>query len=283
MLPVPTMMTPPSAPEWAPVQAARASVVKTERKKGLGQARAIASRLGSLAPANARHATIWAFGSRPAWRRHASVASCTAAKLSAIPNRILAGPATPSPKRTPSGSQRRARQRVPPPSTPNSRTSCAADAAPTSCTITHENRSPPNAFFVQQTCSMETEHPSPRFADIDLWEPTDVLEAMIGGQFTAVASVRAALPDIACAALAMEARLREGGRLVYVGAGTSGRLAVQDGAELMPTFGWPSDRLVLIIAGGEQAMTRAIEGAETRRNRSLPSCSITAWIGRMRW
>jgi len=109
---------------------------------------------------------------------------------------------------------------------------------------------------------METEQPSPRFADIDLWEPTDVLEAMIGGQFAAVAAVRAALPNIARAALALEARLREGGRLVYVGAGTSGRLAVQDGAELMPTFGWPSDRLVLIIAGGEQAMTRAMEGAE---------------------
>lgn len=89
-----------------------------------------------------------------------------------------------------------------------------------------------------------------------------MLEAMIGGQFAAVAAVRAALPDIARAALALEARLREGGRLVYVGAGTSGRLAVQDGAELMPTFGWPSDRLVLIIAGGEQAMTRAMEGAE---------------------
>jgi N-acetylmuramic acid 6-phosphate etherase len=52
------------------------------------------------------------------------------------------------------------------------------------------------------------------------------------------------------------------GRLIYAGAGTSGRLAVQDGAELMPTFGWPRDRLLLLIAGGEEAMTRAIEGAE---------------------
>jgi N-acetylmuramic acid 6-phosphate etherase len=43
---------------------------------------------------------------------------------------------------------------------------------------------------------MQTEHPSPRFTDIDLWEPSDVLEAMIGGQFTAVAAVRAALPEI---------------------------------------------------------------------------------------
>ena len=60
----------------------------------------------------------------------------------------------------------------------------------------------------------------------------------------------------------MEARLQAGGRLVYTGAGTSGRLAVQDGAELMPTFSWPPERLLLLIAGGEEAMTRAVEGAE---------------------
>ncbi len=85
---------------------------------------------------------------------------------------------------------------------------------------------------------------------------------MIEGQFSAVAAVRAARPELARAALAVEARLRDGGRLVYAGAGTSGRLAVQDGAELMPTFGWPRERLLLFIAGGEEAMVRAKEGAE---------------------
>lgn len=110
---------------------------------------------------------------------------------------------------------------------------------------------------------MNTETPSPRFADIDLWEPGDVLEAMIGGQFAAVAAVRAALPSIQQAALGLHARLSQGSyRLIYAGAGTSGRLAVQDGAELMPTFGWPRDRLLLLIAGGDEAMTRAVEGAE---------------------
>ena len=104
---------------------------------------------------------------------------------------------------------------------------------------------------------MDTERPSPRFADIDLWDPADILEAMIGGQFTAVAAVRAALRAIERAALAMERRLVSTGRIVYAGAGTSGRLAVQDGAELMPTFGWPRDRLLLWLAGGEEAMTRA--------------------------
>src|SRR5262245_34316694 len=115
--------------------------------------------------------------------------------------------------------------------------------------------------------SMTTERPSPRFADIDIWEPGDVLEAMIGGQFAAVAAVRAALPAIERAGLAMEPRLRTGGRLIYAGAGTSGRLAVQDGAELMPTFGWPRERLLLLLAGGGAAMTQAIEGAEDQVGR----------------
>jgi N-acetylmuramic acid 6-phosphate etherase len=109
---------------------------------------------------------------------------------------------------------------------------------------------------------MDTERPSPRYSGIDVWDPVDVLDAMIEGQFSAVAAVRAARPELARAALAVEARLRDGGRLVYAGAGTSGRLAVQDGAELMPTFGWPRDRLLLFIAGGEEAMVRAKEGAE---------------------
>ncbi len=110
--------------------------------------------------------------------------------------------------------------------------------------------------------SMETERPSPRYANIDLWNPLDILDAMIEGQFSAVAAVRAARPAIVRAALAMQERLEAGGRLIYAGAGTSGRLAVQDGAELLPTFNWPAERLLLLIAGGEEAMTRAVEGAE---------------------
>ena len=85
---------------------------------------------------------------------------------------------------------------------------------------------------------------------------------MIEGQFAAVGAVRAARPAIERAALAMETRLSDSGRLIYAGAGTSGRLAVQDGAELMPTFSWPADRLVLLIAGGDKALIRAVEGAE---------------------
>jgi N-acetylmuramic acid 6-phosphate etherase len=109
---------------------------------------------------------------------------------------------------------------------------------------------------------LDTERVSPRYRDIDLWDPADILEALIEGQFVAVAAVRAARPALEQAAHAIEARLKQGGRLVYAGAGTSGRLAVQDGAELMPTFNWPGDRLLLLIAGGNEALLRSVEGAE---------------------
>ncbi len=115
---------------------------------------------------------------------------------------------------------------------------------------------------------MDTERPSPRYAHIDLWEPRDILDAMIEGQFAAVAAVRAARPQLLAAALVMEPRLRAGGRLIYAGAGTSGRLAVQDGAELMPTFSWPRERVLLLIAGGDEAMFRAVEGAEDEAGRA---------------
>ena len=116
---------------------------------------------------------------------------------------------------------------------------------------------------------MDTEQASPRYADIDLWAPAEVLDAMIEGQMAAVAAVRAALPAIEQAALATEARLREGGKLIYVGAGTSGRLAVQDGAELIPTFNWPKDRLLLLMAGGKDALLRSAENAEDETGEAL--------------
>jgi N-acetylmuramic acid 6-phosphate etherase len=116
---------------------------------------------------------------------------------------------------------------------------------------------------------MDTERASPRYVDIDLWEPNDILQAMIEGQMSAVAAVRAALPAIEQAALATEARLRDGGRLIYVGAGTSGRLAVQDGAELIPTFNWPKDRLLLLMAGGKEALLRSAENAEDETGQAL--------------
>src|SRR6195256_7006516 len=117
---------------------------------------------------------------------------------------------------------------------------------------------------------LETERPSPRYSGIDLWSPAEILDSMIEGQFAAVAAVHAARPALERAALGIEERLRRGGRLVYAGAGTSGRLAVQDGAELMPTFRWPPARLVLLMAGGREALLRSVEGAEDEVNLAQP-------------
>ncbi|MEJ0061535.1 MAG: N-acetylmuramic acid 6-phosphate etherase [Terricaulis sp.] len=109
---------------------------------------------------------------------------------------------------------------------------------------------------------MNTEDISPRYLDLDLWENIEALKALHESQLTAVGVVAQALPAMAAAVDDAIPRLRAGGRLIYAGAGTSARIAVQDGAELGPTFGWPSDRLAFAIAGGEDALLRAIENAE---------------------
>jgi N-acetylmuramic acid 6-phosphate etherase len=109
---------------------------------------------------------------------------------------------------------------------------------------------------------MATENISARFADLDAWSTDEAVEAMFEGQLAAVAAVRPALGAIGRAAEAAAARLENAGRLVYAGAGTSGRIAVQDGAELTPTFDWPGDRLVFAIAGGPGALNASVEGAE---------------------
>jgi N-acetylmuramic acid 6-phosphate etherase len=115
---------------------------------------------------------------------------------------------------------------------------------------------------------MSTEGASSRYSGIDLWESGEIVDAMVEAQFDAVAAARAAKAALQQAVTAMEARLRFRGRLVYAGAGTSGRLAVQDGAELMPTFSWPQDRLVLLMAGGREALLRSVEGAEDEVGRA---------------
>lgn len=111
---------------------------------------------------------------------------------------------------------------------------------------------------------MATEQISPRFVELDSWSTRDMVDAMYEGQLAAAAAVRAALPGISAAADAAVPALERGGRLVYVGAGTSGRIAVQDGAELPPTYNWPNDRLVFVMAGGMDALLRSSEGAEDR-------------------
>jgi N-acetylmuramic acid 6-phosphate etherase len=109
---------------------------------------------------------------------------------------------------------------------------------------------------------LETERVNPSNIDIDAWPTSAALEAMLAGQTAAVAAVRPCLPALAAVVDAAARRIGDGGRLVYVGAGTSGRIAVQDGAELPPTFNWPRARLVFAMAGGEKALISSVEGAE---------------------
>lgn len=109
---------------------------------------------------------------------------------------------------------------------------------------------------------MKTETLDARYIDLDLWPTELAVDAMLEGQMAAVASIQSQSAAIARAAEEAALRLGSEGRLVYVGAGTSGRLGVQDGTELYPTFGWPMERMVFLMAGGMDALTEAYEGAE---------------------
>lgn len=100
----------------------------------------------------------------------------------------------------------------------------------------------------------ETERASKKYMGLDTWPDVDVLSAFWDGQMSAVAAVRPALPQIAVAVPPVVERLREGdSRMIYAGAGSSGLLAMQDGMELTPTFGWPLARLEFLMAGGDAA------------------------------
>ena len=107
---------------------------------------------------------------------------------------------------------------------------------------------------------MNTEAISDEYADLDAWPTGRILEELLRSNARAVKAVQAVLPQLERAAELLRGRLENGGRLIYAGAGTSGRLALQDAAELPPTFGF-SDTVVL-MAGGSDAGTRALEGAE---------------------
>ena len=124
---------------------------------------------------------------------------------------------------------------------------------------------------------MATEEVDPRFADLDAWPMTWAMEAMWEGQLAAIAAVGRALPAITEATNAATEALGDHGRLIYVGAGTSGRVAVQDGAELTPTFAWPQERVKFVMAGGENAFSPASKEPKTtspmQSDKSMPRIS----------
>ncbi len=112
---------------------------------------------------------------------------------------------------------------------------------------------------------LKTETPSSRHLQLDQYPVPELVAALVDDQFDAVQAVRNAAPRIARAVEAAVPRIEAGGRLIYVGAGTSGRLGVLDSVELYPTFSWPHERAVALLAGGESAMFVAVEGAEDDR------------------
>jgi N-acetylmuramic acid 6-phosphate etherase len=107
-----------------------------------------------------------------------------------------------------------------------------------------------------------TEQPNPASARIDLLETQQMLEVMNAEDRLVAISITPELPTIARAVDAIAAALRQGGRLFYIGAGTSGRLGVLDASECPPTFNVPPDMVQGIIAGGPFALSRATEASE---------------------
>ncbi len=101
-----------------------------------------------------------------------------------------------------------------------------------------------------------------RFEQAEIWPTGELLEALLERQSAALFAVRAALPRLVRLVDEAAPRIRAGGRLVYCGAGTSGRIAVQDAVELWPTYSFPRERVAFVLAGGKAALTRALEGAE---------------------
>ncbi|GGX23552.1 N-acetylmuramic acid 6-phosphate etherase [Streptomyces lomondensis] len=113
--------------------------------------------------------------------------------------------------------------------------------------------------------SLTTEAFRPDLADIDRLPTLDIARLMNGEDATVAGAVAARLPRIAAAIDAVAERMARGGRMVYAGAGTAGRLGVLDASECPPTFNTDPSRVVGLIAGGPQAVVTSVEGAEDSR------------------
>ena len=115
---------------------------------------------------------------------------------------------------------------------------------------------------------MTTERRNPRSVDIDLF-PTERVLKIINSEDALVSSaVAAAIPEISKLVDAAVLSIRSGGHVIYVGAGTSGRIAITDAAEIPPTFSAPEDWVQAVIAGGTKSFSKAMEGAEDDREKA---------------
>ena len=116
----------------------------------------------------------------------------------------------------------------------------------------------------EEFARLSTEQRNPRTLDLDTLDVPGLLERLSAEDRTVPAAVAREIPHVARAVELVVATFREGGRLIYVGAGTSGRLGVLDASECPPTFGAPPEQVQGVIAGGLDALVRPIEGAEDR-------------------
>jgi len=107
-----------------------------------------------------------------------------------------------------------------------------------------------------------------KYHDIDQMEVIEILRGINNEDKTVPLAVEKALPQIERLASAIAERMKSGGRLFYIGAGTSGRLGVLDASECPPTFGVPADLVVGLIAGGDEALRRGIENAEDNQTQA---------------
>src|ERR1700737_382601 len=122
--------------------------------------------------------------------------------------------------------------------------------------------------------SRATEQRNPRTRGLDTKSTLGILRAIHREDATVARAVARAIPAIAQAVDAIVQAMRRGGRLFYVGAGTSGRLAALDAAEIPPTFGTPARMIQAVIAGGRRALTHAVEGAEDNRAQGVRDLAV---------
>lgn len=117
--------------------------------------------------------------------------------------------------------------------------------------------------------SLSTEGRNPNSMNLDQVSTLEMVKIMNNEDAKVAAGIATVLPQIATAIDRAAERFTAGGRIIYIGAGTSGRLGLLDGVELTPTYSVPSTRAFGIIAGGDEAVYKAIEGAEDSRELGL--------------
>jgi N-acetylglucosamine-6-phosphate deacetylase len=145
-------------------------------------------------------------------------------------------------------------------------------------------------FFVRQVWTGDSAPAAPVAArgtetaredleDLDERDTANIVKTFLAQEAAAQRALAAAAPSLAALADAVAAKLRAGGRLFYVGAGTSGRLGLLDAVECGPTFGIPDGLIVPLLAGGSQAFLRAAEGAEDDEQAAIAALRAQSFSG----